>query len=174
MANFTWRWTDAYTKVISSEGGIDDYHNELRKYINEKGIHTKDSFRETIFSVIIIGRMTWLIKTIDLIFEYKPDLTMLSESNRNTVAMHFGFLRLYNFVVIKRFLEQDTDYRYIRCRYARCGCLFDNFMYFLDHYNRTYNKDGKHDNTYTGVYLFRNHFCKGITFFELMKHQLFK
>lgn len=169
----SWRWANSFNskKLI---GNRVHHSDVIRNYINKHGVHAIDSGGYSVFSVLsgFIGIMHGK-RVVDIIFEHKPDLR---EFSNGRISLGHSFLKLHDCHILYRFLEQDTEYQYVRSPYVHFGVVYPNFMSFLDK-----SVDVKKDEFPIGFryykdtsHLFKNHFYKGITFFELMKQRLLK
>lgn len=162
-------WEDAFV----FDNRTRRYRYDLIRYAIEKyGVNSLDRVGFSIFSCTTGLYYIHHNAIIDVIFEYKPDLLKICKGYISLRA----FMISRKYYVLAKFLEQDTEYRYIRCTFRLMNCFgkfedHPNFMSYLQVYEKFYQEPNELS---TFTRMFKNHFCKGITFFELMKFRLIK
>lgn len=133
----------------------------LREKIREYGVNTLDRKRRSLFEFLNETKFT--NKHIDIIFEFKP---VMPSYQRDKSVCNYTYHNIHNYYILSKFLEQDIEFKYIRCPVRYYTNTYNNFAHFC-HSNKTlYCK--------SFIGLLTNHYHKGITFFELMKHRLFE
>lgn len=168
MADFLWE--DAFVTKLYSEGEYD--LDILRSYIDKYGVNAIDRGAGTIFDGIYLWQKIIRTGAVDLIFEYKPSFPLYN----GVYVSNYNWVEAYDCYIWGKFLEQDTGYHLIRRPLQYFLKKYPNFMCFMDKYYGKYRKRGwivrRSRDSFIGK--FNNHFNKGITFFEIMKHMIFE
>ena len=166
----TFRWDEAFVWDCSKK----KYHYKtLRRYIDKYGVNTPDKYNSCVFLGIGSMNIEDAKKTIDVIFEYKPDLLAMSHGHIRSCDV----LRMYDCYVLHKFIEQDTSYRLLRCplkilsSYKGYAIMtYPSFIVFLPIYMRDPYVYQKYDQEFIAI--LKDHYHKSVTFFEMMKHKL--
>lgn len=153
MADDKFYWHRAVIFINSQEEST----RQLKGLIDRYGINGRDAFYTTIFDSI--HNSPYYKDLVDILFEYNPTFPTLSEGYfeiNPCLLIHDGY-------ILSKFLERDTEYQLIRCRYRpkySSKHILPNFMCY--YYSDMFEYSRR-------IAMFVNHFHRGITFFELMK-----
>lgn len=160
-----WRWEDAFVTFLQES---ENYPQILRRFIAKHGVNNEDSAKRSIFMVMTLCSI-YNRDIIDIVFEFKPDLMLLIDN----AYIEWSSLSIYyynDYYILSKFLEQDIEYRYLRHPFKWETGIYPDFITFLCIYMGFGTKNSRSNDIirFGFVGRFRSHFCKGITFFDIM------
>ena len=164
MVDFLWYHGYGYTVIDGSEENVINI-DLLKTYIEKYGINTRDSNGHDILSYLCLFTISddEFKRVVDFIFEYHPIVF-----RNNHIYEYQTHLIMKDHYVTKKTLSQDVNYVYLNYSFNYMDRYFINIESMIRYFrNRV---DGRYH--LERIQLFKDHFNKGITFFELMKYRL--
>lgn len=166
-------WYDAFVERNRYTDTADRYDLAiLRAFIEKYGVNATDKDGNRVFDAVCFWKRVIGCGGADLIFEYKPNFPLFN----GVYVKNYDFIQDCDCYTWGKFLEQDTEYRLLRHPFQYYYKIYPNFMHFMDKYIRKYGRREWMSSCIQikFISMFRNHFNKGISFFELMKHRVFE